>query len=300
LSEYGAAFREDVVGLWAIEKHTRLHDYLIEYTKIMKSQTWCRGFEYIDAFAGSGSALLRDQDVRIDGSPRIALGLPHPFTTYTFIETDPRRVAQLQVLKAEFPDKDIRIVQEDCNRVICRDIAPRITYRAQRRAFAFIDPFSTDVDYDTISQISETGAIEMFLHFPSMAINRAVLHNRIGPHSDGVSVPQMDRLWGNHDWYGHLYHQQPDLFGEDWAFKKRRTDAAYLSNLFVEKRLRRLFPYVNDPIVIKNTRGADNYCLIYAGHKETAARIADYVFRKKIDPVIPLSPTATLPLELSF
>jgi hypothetical protein len=68
----------------------------------------------------------------------------------------------------------------------------------------------------------------------------------------------------------------------------------------VEERLRPLFNYVIDPIVIKNTHGADIYALIFAGHNQTGAKIADYVFRKKLNLVVPMAPPATLPLELSF
>jgi three-Cys-motif partner protein len=300
LSRVDVLVREDVVGPWAVEKHQRLRDYLLEYTKILKSQPWCRGYEYIDAFAGSGTARLRDHDVRIDGSPRIALGLPRPFTAYTFIETAPWRTQQLQQLKAEFPDRNIRIVEEDCNQFITREIVPRIHYRSQRRAIAFLDPFSTHVEYDTIRQIADTRAIEIFLHFPTMGLNRGELHNRISVNSTGTVGDGMDRIWGNHDWHDLLYTRQPDLFGGVWEVKKRRTDAEFLSRLFVEKRLRPLFKFVTDPIVIKNTHGADIYGLIFAGHNETGAKIADYVFRKRIEPVRQTPPPATLSLELPF
>jgi hypothetical protein len=52
--------------------------------------------------------------------------------------------------------------------------------------------------------------------------------------------------------------------------------------------------------VIKNTHGADIYGLIFAGHNETGAKIADYVFRKRIEPVRQTPPPATLSLELPF
>jgi three-Cys-motif partner protein len=292
--------REDVVGPWALEKHQRLGNYLAAYTTIMKGQPWCRGYEYIDAFAGSGTARLRDQNVRIDGSPRIALGLPHPFTAYTFIETAPWRIQQLQQLEAEFPDRNIRIAEGDCNQFITREIIPRIHYRSQRRAIAFLDPFSTHVEYDTIGQIADTGAIEIFLHFPTMSLNRGELHNRISVDSTGTVGDGMDRIWGNHDWHDQLYTRQPDLFGGVWDVKKRRTDAEFLSRLFVEKRLRPLFKCVTEPIVIKNTHGADIYALIFAGHNEIGAKIANDVFRKKIEPVIQMPCPANLSLELTF
>jgi three-Cys-motif partner protein len=300
LSRDDVLVREDVVGPWAVEKHQRLRDYLAAYTTVMKSQPWCRGYEYIDAFAGSGSARLRDQPVRIDGSPRIALELPHPFTGYTFIETAPWRIQHLQRLQAEFPDRNIRIVEEDCNQFIIRKIIPRIHFRSRRRAFIFLDPFSTHVNYETIQQIAQTRTIEVFLHFPTMAINRSELRNRLEADGDGPYGDVMDRIWGNHDWHHQLYSRQTDLFGEARDLKKRRTGADYLSRLFVEQRLRPLFAYVTDPIVIKNTHGADIYALIFAGHKESGANIANDVFRKKIEPVIRVPAPATLPLELSF
>jgi three-Cys-motif partner protein len=238
--------------------------------------------------------------VRIHGSPRIALGLAHPFTAYTFIETAPWRVEHLHQLKAEFPDRDLRIVEEDCNQFITREITPRFSYRTQRRAFALLDPFSTHVDYDTIQKIADTGTIEIFLHFPTMAINRSELHNEIEVAVDGANGDAMDRIWGNHDWHNLLYIRQPDLFGGARTLKKRRTDAAFLSRLFVEERLRPLFDFVIDPIVIKNTHGADIYALIFAGQNKTGAKIADSVFRKKIAPVVPMPSPATLSLELSF
>jgi three-Cys-motif partner protein len=206
----------------------------------------------------------------------------------------------LQQLKAEFPDRDIRIVEEDSNQFITREITPRIHYRSQRRAFAFIDPFSTHVDHDTIRQIAETGAIEIFLHFPTMAINRSQLHNKIEVDVNGADGDAMDRIWGSHGWHDYLYQQQPDLFGGVWDVKKRRTGSSFLSRLFVEKRLKPLFPFVTDPILIANLHGADIYSLIFAGHNKTGAIIADYVFHKKMEPVIQMPPPATLPLELSF
>jgi three-Cys-motif partner protein len=300
LSKVHVRVREDVVGSWALQKHELLRKYLGAYTTIMKCQPWCRGYDYIDGFAGSGTARLRDRDVPIDGSPRIALSLPHPFTTYTFIETEPWRVEELQRLRSEFPNRDIRIVEGDCNHVITREIAPRFHYQPQRRGFILLDPFSTQVEYDTIQQIAETSRIEIFLHFPTMAMNRAVLHNELNDDADGSLGYVMDRLWGNHEWYDLLYVTQPDLFGNPRNRKIRRTSAEFLSRLFVEHRLKRLFEYVIDPIVIKNTHGAGIYALIFAGHNKSGAKIANDVFRKKHEPLIHLPEPATLSLELPF
>src|SRR5688572_23913112 len=113
---------ESIVGRWAREKLERLGKYLSAYTTIMKGEgAWCQGFHYIDAFAGPGFHLLRDEDTGgiasayvpmfdeaefdplpverqalLAGSPRVALELNHPFTNYVFVERSPTRIATLE------------------------------------------------------------------------------------------------------------------------------------------------------------------------------------------------------------
>ena len=118
--------RDGTVGPWAAEKLECLRKYLSAYTTIMRKQTdWCRGYFYIDAFAGAGRAELRrtrnstsvetqplfdvnsslasdeEASTYIDGSPRVALDIDHPFTRYIFIEQHPARISALQALKDE-------------------------------------------------------------------------------------------------------------------------------------------------------------------------------------------------------
>jgi three-Cys-motif partner protein len=46
--------KEDLIGKWSLEKLELLSKYLEAYLKILTNQSWCRGFEYIDAFTGTG------------------------------------------------------------------------------------------------------------------------------------------------------------------------------------------------------------------------------------------------------
>ena len=90
----------DEVGRWALCKLRFLQNYLGAYTTIMKEQNrWCRGYHYVDANAGSGRPKLRDEEVYIDGSPRVALSITHPFTSYTFIDLVPWRLQRLEALR---------------------------------------------------------------------------------------------------------------------------------------------------------------------------------------------------------
>ena len=89
------AEREDIIGRWSLEKLGLLHKYLAAYVRILKSQPWCRGYEYIDAFAGTGKPKSREEQRYVDGSPRVALSLTPPFTQYHFVEQESWRVNKI-------------------------------------------------------------------------------------------------------------------------------------------------------------------------------------------------------------
>jgi three-Cys-motif partner protein len=133
-------------GDWTTSKLKVLEGYLSSYTTALKDKpTPERPFRkaYIDAFAGTGyrdaphddepnlSLLLPDmaesepQDL-LEGSARLALKTRPPFDKYIFIERSPRRCAQLETLKTEFPELagDIEVRQGDANEQI--QLSPRL------------------------------------------------------------------------------------------------------------------------------------------------------------------------------
>ncbi|MBU2220153.1 three-Cys-motif partner protein TcmP [Patescibacteria group bacterium] len=79
-------YKSDKIGRWSEDKLLLLKKYLEAYTKIMKNRDWCKGYYYIDAFAGTGKPQAKDEERFIDGSPRCALTIQNPFTGYFFIE----------------------------------------------------------------------------------------------------------------------------------------------------------------------------------------------------------------------
>jgi len=50
---------DGTVGPWAREKLDCLGKYLRAYTTILQKRSWCKAFIYIDVFAGSGGAPIR-------------------------------------------------------------------------------------------------------------------------------------------------------------------------------------------------------------------------------------------------
>jgi three-Cys-motif partner protein len=268
--------QNDIIGPWSEDKLELLRKYLHAYTLIMRGQDWCRnGYHYIDAFAGTGKPRARDEERYIDGSPRVALTVRYPFHSYTFIEKTPWRVRRLRELQTEFPQRDIRIYEGDCNQLITTEITPRIRYERFNRGLIFLDPFGMDTEWSTIEQIAETRALEVFVNFPAMALNRTVLPN--DPYAlTEAQIERMNRFWGSTEWRGDIYEQVSTLFGPV-EMKARRTTGQRLGQLF-KQRLEEIFPCVTEPLVMANSRNAPLYCLILAGHNETGVKIVRGIF----------------------
>lgn len=268
----------DEIGPWSEDKLSLLGKYLNAYTTIMQGQTWCRaGYHYIDAFAGSGRPRARDEERYVDGSPRVALTIPHPFSSYTFIEKSPWRVRNLRLLQADFPDRDIRVREGDCNQVITAEITPTIRFDLYNRGLIFLDPFGMEVEWATMEKIAETEALEVFVNFPVMALNRTVLPNDPDRLTD-AQIEQMNRFWGTPEWPRDIYEEVPTLFGPR-QMKIQPTTGDRLGLLFRE-RLKQIFPFVTEPVLMTNTNNGPLYCLIFAGHKESGASIMRDTFRR--------------------
>jgi three-Cys-motif partner protein len=267
---------EDLIGKWSVEKLELLRKYLSAYLRVLKKQPWCRGYEYIDAFAGTGKPKTRDEQKFVDGSPRIALNLLPPFTQYHFIEQTDWRVEKLQRLHKEFPTRNIAIYHGDCNRILREQILPQMSYESKKRAIVFIDPFGMQFEWTTMQHIAKIKTVELLLNFPVMAINRGILRKHPGVISEGRKE-RLDRFWGTDDWMIDLYTEEQTLFGPESV--KRQLSGKEFGNVF-KKRLEEIFRYCSNPILMANSKNAPLYCLIFAGHNATGKKIAEEVFMK--------------------
>jgi three-Cys-motif partner protein len=268
--------KEDKIGKWSEEKLSLLGKYLHSYTNIMKGQAWCKnGYYYIDAFAGTGKPKSKDEERYIDGSPLVALKIKHPFMSYIFIEQESWRIGKLVKLNEEFKNINIEIKEGDCNKIISNEIVTKIRYENFNRGIIFLDPFGMDIEWSTIEKIANTRALEIFMNFPIMAINRSILIND----PDKLTkerIGRMNKLWGSPDWMSDIYKETPDLFGP--RIEKVSQTGKSLGNLF-KNRLKEAFPEVTFPLLMKNSNNAPLYCLIFAGHNATGKKIVENIFK---------------------
>ena len=271
-------------GDWTTEKLERVRKYLSAYTTIMKDRNF--RFAYIDAFAGTGYRTDRqdtnpselmfpeiaEQEVQrfLDGSARIALQVQPKFQNYILIEKDDNRFAELEKLKVEFPSDDIELIQSDTNEYL-NDLCGKDWRR--HRAVLFLDPYGMEVEWQTVTAIANTQAIDLWILFLlGIAVNR--LLKRDGD-VDTTVRHKLDRSFGTTDWYDTFYEiaSSPTLFGEEMVVQKI-SDFQSIAQYFVQ-RLQTVFTGVaNNPLPLYNSKNNPLYLLCFAAGNPKGAPIA--------------------------
>lgn len=285
----------NTVGAWAVKKLDALENYLSAYTRVLKNQAWCETI-YVDAFAGAGSSRLRqaqqtkdnllDQkafellDVEtiaaveeyVHGSPLRALSIPFPFDKYFFFDSDPVRALMLEELKQKHVSLKIDVRVGDANALIAK-LIPEI--KRYNRVFAFLDPYGPQLDWKTVSALAHTEVVEVLINLPiHMAINRML------PNSGDVPenwVGEISRVFGSDEWRGAAYISSKTLMGE--RLIKAENASEQLLQLY-HRNLGKMFKYVSVPRLVRNTRMAPLYYLIWAGQNVKGFEIADYILRQ--------------------
>jgi three-Cys-motif partner protein len=163
-------------------------------------------------------------------------------------------------------NKNIELINGDANEILVKRIFPR--YEKYRRGFCVLDPYThKELRWETIVAAAETKCIDLLIHFPTMTMNRGVLH-KSGILNDNEAA-FMTQFWGDDSWRPAVY-QNNGLFA-DHAFK---VDDATFVRMFCE-RLKNVagFAGTAKPIPTKQARGGGTlYYLVFAGHHGTALK----------------------------
>lgn len=286
-------------GDWTVRKLEVVAKYLSAYTTALKNTI----FEklYIDAFAGTGYRETRRKDegapagsvllfpdlaetepqALLEGSALRALGTEPHFDRYVFIERDSSRCAQLESLKAEFPDLagSVEIRQREANAEIQSLCGGG--WRT-RRAVLFLDPYGMQVEWDTIEAVARTHAIDLWILFPlGIGVNRLLTRSGDIPESWRQAL---NRLLGTEDWYDEFYRIETTvtLFGDEERVVKRSTEVI---GKYFNRRLESVFAGVApEPAVLRNSRNVPLYLLCFAvGNpgkgRDIALRIANHILQ---------------------
>lgn len=270
-------------GDWSDAKLDALRRYIASYSQALSKTTFER--IYIDAFAGAGIVeseiteseqglfeenLATEEASYRHGSPLIALEADPGFHRFIFIERNAQSIAQLrEQVSSNFPQKigKTSFHQDEANTIL-----QNLTCQnwKSKRAVAFLDPFAVQVTWKTIEMIARTQAIDMWLLFPAMAINRMLTRTGIIPEQ---WASKLTETFGTEDWRSYFFKEEHDLFGQPMISKQPKIFEE-LSN-FITERLKTVFADANTkPLILKNSTGTPLFLLCFASGNPRGAPIA--------------------------
>ena len=266
-------------GPWTSDKLEILRRYLNAYTTALKNQGFFN-LVYVDAFAGSGTwspSSEYEMDIYEDGdyqelrkgSAAIALDVEDkPFDRFVFIEKDPGRAYSLRELSANHPRRrSISVINDDANVVLpdfCRNMSKN------ERAVVFLDPFKTEVVWDTVEAIAKTEKIDCWILFPRMAVSRMM--PRESEPSDALSE-RLNRIFGGREFWSGLYSPSPQqsLFGETARIRRGGEAVAHHYRARLETAFARVAPTNR---VLLNSRNSPMFDLFFAASNPRGAAVA--------------------------
>lgn len=265
----------DAIGRWSELKLEIVEKYGVAYTTAFAGKG--RGLKkyYIDAFSGAGVHLSKETGQEIEGSPARALKVDPPFDHFYFIDMNPDKTAYLRTICGSRNDVDV--ITDDASNCLTQRLLPAIQYEKFNRALCLLDPYGLHLDWEVMRQAGLSRAVDMFLNFPVMDMNR----NAIWKNPDRVpkeGIDRMNRFWGDETWRSAAYADNPqyNLFsGPDRV--KQDNDAIVAA---FRERLRKVagFSFVAEPLPMRNSNNAVVYYLFFASPKPVAEKIIEGIF----------------------
>ena len=267
-----------------------------EYRKIFERNAKARFFEvtYVDAFAGTGVIPRRTSEFESffpdlekleeefrKGSVKRALEIEPPFHHYVLIEKSKEKCKELELLREEFPDRDIKIINKDDNVALLSWCEALDTHR--ERAVVFLDPFGASVEWKVIKALAATKAVDLWILFPYSAINRLLTSKRKPPKAWS---DRLTSIFGTTRWEEAFYTSAKwqNLLDPKKPVEVISKTANYkdITGFFVA-RLQTEFVAVAEPGFLRNSKGL-LFVLFFAAGNERGAdaglRIANHLLRK--------------------
>jgi three-Cys-motif partner protein len=267
-------FRFDEIGAWSELKLEIIEKYDAAYTKAFAKTRYLKKY-YIDGFSGAGVHVSKRTKAAIEGSPARALKITPPFDGFYFIDLNADKTDYLRVTCGNRPN--VHIHTGDCNEYLTRELLPIIRYKNFNRALCLLDPYGLDLDWDVMLQAGQSGAVDMFLNFPVMDMNRnAIWRDPVKAPAGGID--RMTKFWGDDSWRNAAYAEprQRSFFGPELVKQGNEQIVAAF-----QERLKKVagFGFVPKPLPMRNSRKAVVYYLFFASPKAVAQKIITDIFR---------------------
>ena len=256
-------------GIWTRKKLELLEKYMQFYTTALKNTPF--KLHFIDAFAGTGFHSQKTTAEQTDlvpintllGSASISLNVTPPFDAYHFNDLDESHYNSIQAIAKTHSDKQIYVGCEDANSFVSKFC---ISMKRLDRAVIFLDPYNTELDWNTVELVAKTQKADLWLLFPISTLLR--MTPRDGARIRPEWREKLNRLLGTDEWESSLYKEKPplvnrDLFeGEETDPLIERIDVEELSNWLIE-RFQSIFSFTANPVMLKN-KGKPLFLFIFS------------------------------------
>lgn len=284
-------------GDWTEDKLDRLTAYLAAYMQAMKNQPFRK--IYVDAFASTGyratgSRKSPQEQLLIElgepeaqgflkGSASRALDIEPGFDEYLFIEKDPKSARELENLRGNYPARSDRmqIITADANDYL-KQWCGRLDW-SRNRAVLFLDPFGMQVEWALLEAIAKTKAIDVWLLFPFVGVNRHLTRGEPPPEEWAARIT---KIMGTDDWRDEFCPAKTEItLFEDAELQSKDTDFDRIGAYFV-RRLETIFPGVaKNPLPLRNSRNTPLFLFCFAVSnargKDLALRMAEHILKKR-------------------
>lgn len=167
-------------GNWTENKIEIIVEYTKAYLNIMNIHAGKYGWKllYFGGFAGSGFIEKGKEEnlTLIIGAAKRVLEIEHPrpFDLYYFVEKDNENASRLrESTEAKFPDKNIHIVNEDCNTKI-KSMSDFLSSPKGKKykVLAYIDPCGMQLNWNSLETIHKQ-SVDVWILVPTgMGVNR--------------------------------------------------------------------------------------------------------------------------------
>jgi len=273
------------IRLWSEKKLSILKYYADIYQKILGhgKGKFITNKYYIDAFAGPGQYLGKEDESLVPGSPLIALSLPS-FTHYVFIDMNQTTLNELKEnIETEHPSKlsNVQFLKGDSNKAIQNTLVPKLKNTKNFRGLIFLDPFGAHIDWVTVQSIAQTGKLDMILHFSIFDMHRNIGVKKASD-LEPDRITRFDRFFGCTDWQNHTHQERTDtLFLDSEKYKADDFEENIVS--FYKKRLieNAGFEFVHYSSPIKHpVTNARFFYLFFASHHKRGDNLAKSVCKK--------------------
>lgn len=260
-------------GWWTEQKLDILSDYLAAFTKASKRAGTT---VYLDLFAGQPENVSRERSSHvIRGSARRALDTVPPFTVLRFFELSSNAAALDRTLRAEYPNRNFRVIPGNCNDTIDQ-VLHELKPLNWAPTFAFLDQQSTEVRWTTLERLAShkragKPKVELWLLCASGLLPRGLKLRQAAV--DDKVVERMNLMFGSTEWHDALRATRDGyLSGAQFCDE--------LTNL-MRWRLERTLGYKSTRVFkIRNTAGREIFDMIFATDHAVGDKIMKAVYSK--------------------